>query len=116
MHSDLKDRWRQAGDENITNVPGMPADFTDWAVAYRDQFYANSEATVDKGDHIRLQDIMLAYTIQKAKWGIKSLKIFSNLSNIGILWKANKWNLDPDVSQGVLPAARVVTIGLNAGF
>jgi TonB-linked SusC/RagA family outer membrane protein len=115
-NSDLKDRWLQAGDETSTNIPGMPADFSDWAVAYRDQFYGLSDATVAKGDHIRVQDIMLGYSLEKPLRGIKNIKLYANLSNLGIIWRANKWKLDPDIAQGALPAARIITFGLNAGF
>lgn len=115
-NSDLHDRWKVPGDESKTNIPGMPADFSDWGVVYRDQFYEASEATVGKGDHIRLQDISLAYNIILPKWHVKNLKLYGNVSNLGIIWSANKWKLDPDVAQGALPAARIISFGLSSNF
>ena len=116
IHSDINDRWRVPGDENKTTIPGMPADFSDWGVSYRDNFYGASTATVAKGDHIRLQDIMLSYILNKPQWHVKNIKIYANLSNVGILWRANKWKLDPDLAQSILPNPKIVTFGLTANF
>ncbi|HWB27606.1 MAG TPA: SusC/RagA family TonB-linked outer membrane protein [Chitinophagaceae bacterium] len=103
-NSDFTRRWQQPGDEAHTDVPSMvyPAD------AYRDQFYTLSEATVDKGGVVRLQDIRLGY-----RW--KQLQFSLYASNIAILWRANKDGIDPDYGSG-MPAPFSVALGITANF
>lgn len=67
--------------------------------SFRDAFYLNSEVLIEKGDHIRLQDIRLAYSFQESglAGGIfRNLSLYSYVNNLGILWKATKDELDPD--------------------
>lgn len=59
--AEFSNHWQKPGDETRTNVPSMiyPAD------PNRDNFYNYSAAVIEKGDHIRLQDITAGYTIKK---------------------------------------------------
>lgn len=94
-HGDYYTRWQKQGDENTTSVPSVPIT----ANALRDEFYLNSEILVDKGDHIRLQDISLSYRIDGLKFKnlpFKSINLYSYMNNVGLLWKANRWKIDPD--------------------
>ncbi|WP_257667043.1 SusC/RagA family TonB-linked outer membrane protein [Parapedobacter tibetensis] len=110
-HRDFDRRWQAPGDERITTVPSLvyPAN------SARDNFYAYSDANIDKGDVIRLQDIRLAYTF-KPKWLGKTnqLQVNCNVNNAALLWSANQSGLDPDYYE--LPPARAYTIGLSATF
>jgi len=89
--SDYALRWQKEGDEQTTNVPSNP--FT--TNSNRDQFYGGSSVLVEKGDHIRLQYINLNYNI-KGKRVFKNLQFYLNVNNLGILWKANNADIDPD--------------------
>ncbi|WP_300601958.1 SusC/RagA family TonB-linked outer membrane protein [Niabella sp.] len=113
MNSDYLKRWQKPGDEKITTVPALiyPAD------TYRDKFYANSEASVEKGGLVRLQDINLNYTFQHIRAGsvIGKLQLYTYLSNVGLLWRANKKRIDPDYGYNV-PAPLNVSFGLKADF
>jgi TonB-linked SusC/RagA family outer membrane protein len=116
-HADYYKRWQKPGDELTTNVPSLQ----NLPVANdRDSFYANSETLIEKGDHIRLQDIMFSYNLDlKNKLGIKSfqsLQLFGNINNVGILWRANKYDIDPDVFTGSLPNPRIYSIGAKLLF
>ncbi|WGQ08878.1 SusC/RagA family TonB-linked outer membrane protein [Pedobacter gandavensis] len=107
-------RWKNPGDEKFTNVPSMifpisPGGITD----NRDSFYYNSEINVLKGDHVRLQEINLSYTL-KSIWAIKSPRIYANVNNLGIVWRANKLGIDPDIND--YPNPRTYSIGLSASF
>ena len=94
-HSDYAQRWQKPGDEANTNVPvNLYTTNTN-----RDAFYSSSSVLVEKGDHIRLQYINLAYDVKlpaKTKTGFKSFQMYFNANNLGLLWKANKVGLDPD--------------------
>ncbi|RLJ75143.1 TonB-linked SusC/RagA family outer membrane protein [Pedobacter alluvionis] len=120
-NSDYALRWQKAGDENITTVPSMV-----FAVnTNRNTFYQNSEVLVEKGDHIRLQDIGLSYDLNQnllRKMPFSSLQIYSYINNVGILWRANKNGIDPDVSDyrsgnyNVFPNPITYAFGVRANF
>lgn len=116
VNSDYSKRWQNPGDEAHTTVPSilMPPANTD-----RYTFYQYSQALVDKGDHIRLQDIRLAYAFKPFSGNnpvFKRLEVFSYLNNVGILWRANKDHLDPDLASGAYPLPRTLSIGFNSRF
>lgn len=111
-HAEFASRWQKAGDESRTNVPAMiyPANQN------RDSFYQLSEATVSRGDHIRLQYVNLAYSFTPSilkKAGIKSCRIYLYASNLAILWSANSAGLDPDYP-GILPPLKTYSLGIQA--
>lgn len=112
VNKDYTDRWQNPGDELKTTVPAilMPPANTD-----RQTFYQYAQALVDKGDHIRLQDIRLAYAFRPFA-GKNRLEVFSYLNNVGLLWRANKHHLDPDLYIGAYPLPRTLSIGFNSRF
>jgi TonB-linked SusC/RagA family outer membrane protein len=100
QHRDYSKKWIKPGDEQKTNVPSMIYPLSD---SRRDDFYAFSSVNVLKGDNIRLQYINLSYDLTKfliKKALFKSIQIYSNVENLGLLWKANKEGLDPDWDNG----------------
>jgi len=107
--SDYESRWQKPGDEAITNVPSLIYPTT----AARTSIYQYSDVLVEKGDHVRLRDIRLGYTFNKTKYlPVRNLNIFCYVNNLGILWKANHKNIDPDAVTG-LPAIRSVAFGIR---
>jgi TonB-linked SusC/RagA family outer membrane protein len=113
-HMDYSKRWQQPGDELKTNVPSLayPAD------PNRDLFYRGSEILIEKGDHIRLQDINLSYTIDHTRnknFPFSRLNIYAYANNIGIIWRANHQGLDPDYLSG-FPSPRSISFGVKAEF
>ncbi|WP_170982991.1 SusC/RagA family TonB-linked outer membrane protein [Dyadobacter frigoris] len=117
-HQDYDSRWQEPGDELSTHVPSMiyPSN------AQRNTFYQYSQVLVDKADHIRLQDIRLAYSLTgKDKHSFfDHAELYLYASNLGIIWKANKQGLDPDyasvLQRHTLRAATSVSLGLRASF
>ncbi len=113
-HGEFKNRWQKSGDELNTNVPSLiyPVNTN------RDTFYNLSEATVERGDHIRLQYLNLSYsyaTNSKYKSGFKNLSFHFNITNPYLIWTRNKLNLDPDYAN-VIPPSRSYTLGLVSNF
>ena len=107
-HVDFKKRWQEPGDELHTTVPAMsyPANSS------RDDFYASSEANVDRGDLLRLQDLRLSYSFKiNSVKAIKRLSIYLNAHNLGILWKSTNSHVDPDYPG--LPPARAYAMGFK---
>lgn len=110
---DYVNRWQKPGDELITNVPSL----TYPASSNRDLFYNSSEVLIKRADNIRLHQLGLSYMVSKQvfKWlPFDRTEIYFNVNNLGIIWKANKEDIDPD-NQGVLTGKRY-SFGLRTLF
>ncbi|MFT3824403.1 MAG: SusC/RagA family TonB-linked outer membrane protein [Chitinophagaceae bacterium] len=111
-HSDYYKRWQKSGDEKNTNVPAMLYPNN----ANRETFYLNSEATVGKADHIRLQFINLSYTLNQSlvkTFHLQDFQIYLNASNLGIIWKAEKDVADPSYTGFSLPPSKTYALGIR---
>jgi len=105
-------RWQKPGDELVTNVPSFTYPVDSW----RDAFYDGSEINVLKGDHFRLEYINISYLFPKMnKFHFDQLRVFFNAANLGILWRANKQNIDPDYPYGI-PLPTSFSFGANLNF
>ena len=113
-HPDYERRWQHEGDEKRTNVPSMV--FT--TDPSRDIFYQNSEVLIQHGDHVRLQDIQLGYTLGRPthpKLPVQAIKFYLYANNIGVLWKANHVGIDPDYVQ-TIPPPRTLALGVKIDY
>jgi len=113
-NADYALRWQQPGDEARTIVPaaGDPTN------SIRDRFYLNSSALVEKADHIRLEDIVISYDLEKKdhSWlPFEKIRFYNYLSNLGLLWKANKSGIDPYYIN-IPKEARRISLGVNINF
>jgi len=114
-HSDYAMRWQKPGDEVHTIVPSMVYPY----IPSRDGFYSSSEALATKADHIRFQFINLNYTIRKAEFKkllADNINIAIIVNDIGIIWRANKYGVDPDYSESAPPPSRNISLSVRAGF
>lgn len=112
-HSDYAQRWKIPGDEQITQIPSMPSARN----SFRDQFYRNNSSLVEKGDHIRLQDIRLGYQFGKSQGflsAVRNAELFLYANNLGMIWKATESRLDPDF--GFAKPLRSIAAGLQFDF
>lgn len=115
LHEDYENRWQNPGDELHTIIPSIPP----VANANRDNFYGNTALFVERGDHIRLQDIMMRYSFPKTvihRSGLKELGLSLYMSNLGILWKSSGYRLDPDYPNVEYTPPRMVTLGMDFKF
>ncbi|WP_185960429.1 SusC/RagA family TonB-linked outer membrane protein [Pedobacter westerhofensis] len=111
-HIDFAQRWQKPGDELKTYVPSMvyPAN------ASRDNFYLQSAALIEKGDHVRLQDVQLSYSLSKKQMPVlpvRNIQLYGNLSNLGVIWRANHKGLDPDAASYPLPISTALGIKID---
>jgi TonB-linked SusC/RagA family outer membrane protein len=114
-HSDFALRWKNPGDESTTSVPSWLYPLN----SNRDAFYQYSELLVLKADNIRLQYLNVAYDLNNRyckQLGISGIKFFCTVSNLGIIWRANKENLDPDYPNNFSQPSRTISFGINAGL
>lgn len=112
--SDFSKRWQKAGDEKTTRIPSLiyPAN------GNRDLLYTSAEINMLKADNIKLQYVNLSYDFDKTIWRkmpLQQLQVYVNASNLGVLWKANKENIDPDYISTV-PLGKSYAVGLRASF
>lgn len=118
QHTDYNLRWQKPGDEQYTTVPSLVYTTN----TNRNLFYNSSDVLVEKGDHIRLQDISLSYDLKRSilkSSPFKSLQLYSYINNVGILWRANKSGIDPDYNDlgyAYRPETRTIAFGLRAQF
>jgi len=108
--ADFDNRWQKPGDELHTDVPALiyPDNI------YRDDLYTYSNILIVNADNIRLQDLRFGYTIHKTPYlPFRNLNLFTYINNIGILWRANKYHLDPDYPNSI-PAVRTIAFGIKA--
>lgn len=112
-HKEYAQRWRNPGDELLTNVPSMPAA---GASSSRDFIYTYADIQIEKGDHIRFQDINFSFDMQQSKYQwlpVSKLSIYGYINNLGIIWRANKEELDPDYIHRAYPASQTYSLGIN---
>jgi hypothetical protein len=107
-------RWQNPGDELKTNVPALiyPVDGT------ANNIYTYSDILIEKADHIRLQDIRINYNLTNDKFHFlpfSRINLYFMTSNLGVIWRASKYKIDPDYPTGV-PLPRTYAIGLKLNY
>ena len=113
---DLVNRWRQPGDEAFTNVPGLAG--VNINTVNR---YINSDLNVRDAGQIRLQQISLNYRVPKEMFKrtpfIKGINVGATVSNVGLIWVANKEGVDPNYQMTTsflnLPPTRNYVVNLS---
>jgi hypothetical protein len=109
MSADLLREWRQPGD--ITNIPSPNATFRESTTHF-----------VEKGDFLRLRNVMASYTLPvslTSRIKLSTLRFYVQGQNLAT-WTQFK-GFDPEISTGSLsgaqyPALRTVTFGLSLGL
>lgn len=112
-HPDYHKRWQKPGDEEITQVISEPERNN----TPRQTFYGRSEILVERGDHVRFQDIRLGRSWEKAEFPglpFQRIEVFSYVNNIGLLWKATSGSQDPDFRDS--RPQRSIALGLRVNF
>ncbi|MGN6419844.1 MAG: SusC/RagA family TonB-linked outer membrane protein [Pseudobacter sp.] len=114
-------RWKQAGDEASTDIPGMPLSF-DPGDFYdgRERLAQYSTNSVMPADFIRLREIQLGYTLPAnllKKTPFRHVQIIAQMNNVA-LWKKNSYGIDPEFADPMsgslyLPQSRVQTLSLR---
>jgi len=115
-HPDYDRRWQAPGDEKRTNVPSIAYPYD----PNRDAFYENSDVLIERGDHVRLQDLQLSYELNRSarpKLPVQAIRFYLYANNLGIIWKANHAGIDPDYIQSLsVPAPRTLALGIKLDY
>lgn len=113
---DFARRWQQPGDEVYTQVPSFRPELTSVQASNRQIFYNFNASLIERGDHIRLQDIMLSYTIRNQSWlPLERAQVYFHANNLGILWKASDKVKDPDY-RNYVQAIRTLSFGIRIDY
>jgi TonB-linked SusC/RagA family outer membrane protein len=114
----VADRWRQAGDEANTNVPGLAN------INYNSMNrFQMADINVLPADNIRLQQVSLGYNVPSKfldRTFIKSLSFNFAARNLGLLWVKNDLGIDPQYlssnNYNTLAPQRNYTLQFNCSF
>lgn len=116
-HEDYFLRWEQPGDEQSTNVPARLPFNQQSTYGQIQSMYNYSAALIEPGDHVRLQDLTLAY-----KWLVRlrskegHVDIGIQMRNVGLIWKKSRNRLDPDYPNANFKIPRNYSINVKFGF
>ena len=109
INEDMAKRWRETGDEAITDVPRIGTSANSF-VRYR-----GADIHIEKGDHIRLREVSLTYELPN-KWlnklMINSASVGFSATNLGLIWKKNNVGIDPDF----IPNSRSLTMSPTPSY
>lgn len=85
-------------------------------------YYNNSTANVRDASFIKFNDIYFGYTLPKetlSRLKLQNVTLYAQMSNVGLLWTANKENIDPEyiprITNTVKPP-KTYTFGLKVTF
>ncbi len=108
-HTDYQHRWQKPGDELWTDVPA----FTYPNNATGSDMYRASSALVEDAGQIKLRDIQMGVQLPAlARYGLKNMRIYAYLQNLGTIWRANKNGIDPEYGTWY-PDPFMASFGLN---
>lgn len=103
-------RWQHSGDEKLTYVPSLPMSVNN----NRDLFFRYSDVLVDRADNIRLQDLRIDYSLKNKEYlPFGQIQFYLYCTNFGILWKATKFDVDPDIQHANNPFSMAFGIKVN---
>lgn len=112
-HADYGLRWQKPGDELSTGIPS----FIYPVNGQRDAFFGNAEPNVIPADNIRLDYLNLTWHVNAVRWKFpfRTLDVFAVGTELGILWRANKAGLDPELINQP-GQARSYSFGVRGSF
>lgn len=118
-HMDYYQRWQNPGDEKFTVVPkGLP--FTEQnnynGVGTVFKF---SEALVEDGSHLRLQDFKIGYSLKEklsSKVGVRNLAFNIWVRDLGLIWAKNNLGIDPNFVDQEYVTPRSLSLGVQIGL
>lgn len=96
------DRWREPGDEDLTDVPKYVSKLVDNRTKSREiSFYESADINVLNASYVKLRDVTLTYSLPK-RWCDKvytdKITLRAQASNLWLI-AANKDGIDPEYHQ-----------------
>lgn len=97
LHAEFANRWKQPGDEAITNIPSFVTGSTSTTRRNID-YYTKGNINVTDASYAKIRDITLSWALPERlakKIGTRGITLRSQVSNL-MLWKANRYHIDPE--------------------
>lgn len=123
-HADFANRWRQPGDEAVTDIPGWVSS-TAVSTSRRDvNYYMYGSNNVVSASFIKVRDITLSYDLPKQvlrRLNSEGITVRVQMGNI-MVWKANRFNIDPEFqdavngTRGQLANQHTFSVGLHVNL
>lgn len=122
VHEQWDERWKKAGDEQLTNVPAMPTSLT--SVNVYDNYVQYADIHVATASVIRFQELLLNYQLPEkvmSKLPAGKINIGFQLRNLAT-YMFNKDKIDPEYmtiasfNSIVLPPRPEFTFSIKADF
>ncbi|MDC6367534.1 MULTISPECIES: SusC/RagA family TonB-linked outer membrane protein [Flavobacteriaceae] len=113
---DFENRWQTRGDENNTDIPALAIPSEQSSPGY--QLYAFSSNQYDNATNIRLQEIILSYSLGEnilKNLKLDNLKFSFQINNLKS-WNFNKWDIDPYEQYELLSINTNYTFGITTTF
>ncbi|WP_158674131.1 SusC/RagA family TonB-linked outer membrane protein [Pedobacter sp. KBW01] len=98
INSEFADRWKNPGDELLTNIPSYVNAGATSTGRRNVSYYTVSDINVLDASYIKLRDVTLAFSLPKSllfRLKVAELTFRAQVSNI-VLWTANKSGIDPE--------------------
>jgi hypothetical protein len=115
---DFLNRWKNPGDEKFTDIPPYLTNANPNAGLVNYEYFTKGDNNVVDASFIKLRDITLFYDIPVSlinKIRAQALTFRVQVSNV-MVWKANKYDIDPEF-QSVMPINQhTLTIGAHLTF
>ena len=108
----VNNRW-------ASDYPGLINSSTMNQLNSRANYTRALSSNVDNASFIRLNNIIFDYNFsnicRNIKWmkGIGGIKVYGEIRDLGLLWAANKWNMDPEYVEGLIKPATSYSIGIK---
>src|SRR5690606_921773 len=108
-------RWPKPGDVNYTDIPASSSNSSENLFSTLGVY----ENFVERGDHFRLQDIRIAYRPFQSmakQSAIANIQFYGYARNLGVVWRANSKNDDPDYVGAEYITPKSFALGLQMNF
>lgn len=135
LPADLVNRWRQPGDEQHTNIPGLPwygvpyitipsgdinsGNLVQTGLESPYTLYNFSTARVVNANYLRISNIMLNYSLPAKmlkRFSSKSCAISYTMGNVYTFVSKDYKGIDPEVASGNQPLSRTHSFNLAITF
>ena len=122
VRKDVAKRWKKAGDEKYTNIPGFVQ--TNYLYKLPNnasmdvlEMYAKSDELVVSSSFLRCRGVNLSWRLKTemaSRIGLNSLTVNMSVNNLFVIASKRFQGYDPELQDSVLP--KNYSIGINVGF
>ncbi len=124
LNSEFLNRWKQPGDEKITDIPSYVVNPATSDTRRDVTYYQYADINIENASFIKLRDITLSYTLPgkiSNKLRAQFIDFRLQVGNI-MLWKANHSGIDPEFQdaftgkRGLRTQQHTLTFGAHVNF